>query len=94
MAVVVEVVEEEEVELSTVVAVVPSCLTGDIRPGLHLTKQKNPTSSPTIGMATRSRTTKEMTSTSKNRAMETRSGRRTYWVKVFPRGNNLSIKSS
>ena len=71
MAVVVEVVEEE-VELSTVVAVVPSCLTGDFRPELHLTKQENPTSSLTIGTATRSRMTKEMTSTNRNRAMETR----------------------
>ena len=35
MAVVEEVVEEE-VELSTVVAVAPSCLTGDVRPELHL----------------------------------------------------------
>ena len=42
MAAVEEAVEEEEVELSTVVAVAPSCLTGDVRPGLHLTKQKNP----------------------------------------------------
>ena len=72
MAAVVEVVEEEEVELSTVVAVAPSCLTGDVRPELLLTEQKNPTSSPTIGTATRSRTTKEMTSTNRNRAMETR----------------------
>ena len=71
MAVVVA-VEEEEVELSTVVAVAPSCLTGDFRPELHLTKQKNPKSSPTIGTATRSRTTKEMTSTNKNRVMEIR----------------------
>ena len=38
MAVVEEVVEEE-VELSTVVAVAPSCLTGDVRPELHLTKR-------------------------------------------------------
>ena len=68
------VVEEEEavVELSTVVAVAPSCLTGDFRPELHLTKQKNPTSSPTIGTAMLSRTTKEMTSTNRNRAMEIR----------------------
>ena len=72
MAAVVEAVEEEEVELSTVVAEAPSCLTGDVRPALLLTKQKNPTSSPTIGTATRSRTTKEMTSTNRNRAMETR----------------------
>ena len=40
MAAVVEVAEEEEVELSTVVAVAPSCLTGDFRPELHLTKQR------------------------------------------------------
>ena len=72
MAVVEEAVEEEEVELSTVVAVAPSCLTGDFRPELHLSKQKNPTSSLTIGTATRSRTTKEMTSTNRNRAMEIR----------------------
>ena len=69
---VVEEEEEVEVELSTVVAVAPSCLTGDVRPELHLTKQKNPTSSLTIGTATRSRTTKEMTSTNRNRAMEIR----------------------
>ena len=72
MAVVVEVVVEEEVELSTVVAEAPLCLTGDFRPELHTSKQKNPTSSSTIGTATRSRTTKEMTSTNRNRAMETR----------------------
>ena len=69
MAVVEVAVEEEEVELSTVVAVAPSCLTGDFR---HLTKEKNPTSSPTIGTAMRSRTTKEMTSTNRNKAMEIR----------------------
>ena len=72
MAVVEEAAVEEEVELSTVVAVAPSCLTGDVRPELHLTEQKNPTSSLTIGTAMRSRTTKEMTSTNRNRAMETR----------------------
>ena len=72
MAVVVEEEVVVEVELSTVVAVAPSCLTGDVRPELLLTEQKNPTLSPTIGTATRSRTTKEMTSTNRNRAMETR----------------------